>query len=193
MEIIAFNSNNDIRVKFLDEHGIEVSVTYSNFKRGCIKNPYDISVYGIGYIGEGKYMAKKNGKCTPEYHMWISMLQRCYSEKWKDKFPAYYGLCTVCDEWLNYQTFAGWYDKNYYPVPKRLHLDKDIILEGNKVYSPETCILVPQRINMLFISKRKDEEYISHIERVLEEYSEIVSAKVRDAILSRVESMRHPG
>ena len=29
-------------------------------------------------------------------------------------------------------------------------LDKDILIKGNKVYSPETCCFVPQEINCLF-------------------------------------------
>ena len=34
-----------------------------------------------------------------------------------------------------------------------MHLDKDILCKGNKVYSRETCIFVPERINTLFVKK----------------------------------------
>ena len=32
-------------------------------------------------------------------------------------------------------------------------LDKDILIKGNKIYSPETCIFVPQTINSLFVKR----------------------------------------
>ena len=32
-----------------------------------------------------------------------------------------------------------------------MHLDKDILCKGNKVYSRNTCIFVPHRINNLFV------------------------------------------
>lgn len=68
--------------------------------------------------------------------------------------PAYYGISTVCEEWLNFQVFAKWYNENIYQVgTERMHLDKDILVKGNKFYSPDTCLIVPQRINMLFMQK----------------------------------------
>jgi hypothetical protein len=83
------------------------------------------------------------------------MLERCYSEKHRDKHSAY-AECTVCDEWHCYQTFAKWYEENYYIIDgERIHLDKDILVKGNKVYSPETCMFVPQRINMMFMDKSR--------------------------------------
>ena len=49
---------------------------------------------------------------------------------------------------------AEWIENNYYEVPgERMHLDKDILCKGNKVYSRETCIFVPERINTLFVKK----------------------------------------
>ena len=35
-------------------------------------------------------------------------------------------------------------------------LDKDILYKGNKVYSRETCIFVPKRINSLFVKRDND-------------------------------------
>ncbi len=53
MKIIRYNKSDDIDVMFLDEHSyVAQNVTYLNFKRGQIKNPFDKSIYGIGYLGK---------------------------------------------------------------------------------------------------------------------------------------------
>ena len=58
---------------------------------------------------------------------------------------------------MNFQNFAEWYEENKYEVHgEKIHLDKDILIKGNKIYSPETCLLVPQRINDLFIKRGND-------------------------------------
>ena len=61
---------------------------------------------------------------------------------------------------------------------------------GNRIYAPDKCLLVPQRINMLFKSRRTDNEYIKHIESVVNEYKNIMPAYVASAISDRVEHMR---
>ena len=44
----------------------------------------------------------------------------------------------------------------YYEIPgETMCLDKDILCKGNKVYSRETCIFVPQKINSLFVKSDK--------------------------------------
>lgn len=153
MKIVAINRKSDICVQFLDEFGyIKKHVTYQNFKRGQIKNPYDKTIFNVGYLGVGKYMARESSEGnTREYHIWHNILKRCYAEQHKEMYPAYYGVCTVCNEWLNFQNFAEWYHNNYYEVNERLHIDKDILFPGNKVYDLKHCILVPQKINALFI------------------------------------------
>ena len=57
MKIIEYVNSDNVTIKFLDEHGFEKNTTYSNFKNGCIKNPYDKIIFGVGYLGEGKYTA----------------------------------------------------------------------------------------------------------------------------------------
>lgn len=159
MKIIAYRKSNDIDVEFLDDfHYVMEHQTYSNFKNGLIKSPYDRTLYGVGYIGVGEYNTGTKEEHTKEYVTWRNMLRRCYDKKHKNKFPVYYGICTVCDEWHNFQTFAKWYHENiYYVGTERMHVDKDIISSDNKIYSPDTCFIVPQRLNMLF--KEKSNKY----------------------------------
>lgn len=157
MKIICYRHNTDIDVEFLDDfHYVKEHTTYTNFKRGQVKNPYDKTVHGVGCIGDGKYLTKEEDGYHPtrEYTTWIHMIERYYHEKSSWQYPAYYGICTVCDEWKCFQTFAEWYKEREYDIDGRLHLDKDIKIPGNTVYSPETCILVPQVINALFINKQ---------------------------------------
>ena len=122
-------------------------------KMGAIKNPFDITVFGKGYLGDGKYSGWINGKHTEEYEIWKGIIKRCYCEKQSNVFNSYYNISEVCDEWLNFQNFAHWYDNHKYECDGRLHIDKDIKYPGNKIYSPYHCLLVPQRINMLFMNK----------------------------------------
>lgn len=88
------------------------------------------------------------------------MLERCYGDKYKDVHSAYYNKCYVCDEWLNFQVFAEWYNENIYQIgTERMHLDKDILVKDNKIYSPNTCLIVPQSINEIFhVSGRKTKD-----------------------------------
>ena len=82
---------------------------------------------------------------------WKNMLKRCYDESARDKFPTYQN-CVVCDAWLKFSNFKRWYDKNHI---NGYHLDKDILIKGNKIYSPNTCCFVPQEINKLFTKTDK--------------------------------------
>jgi hypothetical protein len=83
------------------------------------------------------------------------MINRCYNPYYINKELSYID-CYVCEEWHNFQNFAKWYEENYYEIEgEKMCLDKDILIKNNKVYSPDACIFVPERINQLFI-KNKD-------------------------------------
>ena len=84
------------------------------------------------------------------------MLQRCYDNKTQEKYPTYKG-CQVCEEWHNFQNFAKWFEENYYEVEgENIDIDKDILCKGNKIYSPQTCVLSPHKINSLFVNRKND-------------------------------------
>ena len=83
------------------------------------------------------------------------MLQRCHDEKYHKKQPTYID-CEVSEEWLNYQNFAEWYYNNYYEIEgEKMCLDKDILHKGNKIYSSDNCVFVPNNINVLFTKSDK--------------------------------------
>lgn len=153
MIISRYNNVRDIDVYFPGYDWTIKHVQYNNFKKGNISCPYERRVFGVGYLGEGKYKSNENGKITKCYEVWHSMLQRCYDDKLKEKEPTYKG-CEVESYLLNFQNMGEWIENNYYEIPgERMHLDKDILCKGNKVYSRDTCIFVPQRINSLFIKR----------------------------------------
>ena len=118
------------------------------------RDPYEPTVYGIGFHGEGEYKPSYKGVHTPASRVWKNMLRRCYCEKYYSSKKTYEGA-TVCEEWHNYQNFAKWYEENCYQIDgDEIHLDKDILVKGNKVYSPETCVFVPEPINSLFTKRQ---------------------------------------
>lgn len=68
-----------------------------------------------------------------------------------------------CPYERRYFGFGYWDKENYYKIEsEKMCLDKDILYKGNKIYSPNTCIYVPERINTLFVKsdKNRGELYI---------------------------------
>lgn len=159
-KIIEYNNYSDILVEFQDAYKYKVRASYKEFKNGSIKNWYYPSVCGVGIVGERyKDYITSNKRKLPEYKMWSSMLSRCFDKKYKEKEPAYEDV-TCCEEWLLFENFYEWFhkqdnfDKCFYD--EDYAIDKDILFKGNKIYSPETCCLVPRIINSLFIKRARD-------------------------------------
>ena len=114
-----------------------------------------IAIYGKGIYEKGLHVAKKNGKHTKEYLVWRTMISRCYNPMYLKKHLSY-EKCEVCDEWLYFQDFCKWFDENYYEIDNEImNLDKDFLCGikniKNKIYSPDTCIFIPQEINKTII------------------------------------------
>jgi len=122
--------------------GYTVIVKFGNLKLGKVKDPYYPRVLGKGYIGEGFYRGSYASVDTPAYVAWRNMLGRCYDVGWVGVYKG----CSVHKEWLNFQTFAMWFYQNWV---HGYHLDKDIKVLGNKVYSKDTCLFVSEKDNIL--------------------------------------------
>ena len=155
MKIIEYRNAKDIDIYFPQYNWTFKHGRYSHFKEGSVICPYEKRFRGIGYLGEGEYKTRENNKETRCYHEWMKILQRCYDSSYQEKYPTYKD-CIICEEWMCYQNFAEWYYNNYYTINnEKMEIDKDILCKGNKLYNPQTCIIVPQRINKLFTKSNK--------------------------------------
>lgn len=154
--IVDYKSCSQVVIEHQDYKVHRMEVFSNQFMTGGIKNRYKPSVHGVGFLGIGEKSTRKDGKPTRAYEVWGGMLSRCYSEVEHKRHPTYKD-CTVADEWHNYQNFAEWYEGSDYGS-MGYDVDKDILVTGNRVYSPETCCLIPPEINTAFVlpSKKSD-------------------------------------
>lgn len=119
-------------------------------------------VYGVG-VNDANYVVQQHeylgrgvdGKvkrnlvwACPFYEQWKSMIGRCYSDKWKEKYPTYNNV-VCCGEWLVFSKFKQWMKEQDY---QEKQLDKDIIFIGNKIYSSATCAFVLPKTNKFVIA-----------------------------------------
>lgn len=104
----------------------------------------------IGYV-DGKQKRKLVWFC-PYYRVWHDMLRRCYSAKLQEKYTTYKG-CNVSEEWLTFSNFRAWMEGQDFDDKQ---LDKDILIEGNKVYSEDTCVFVSSRVNLFTTDRGND-------------------------------------
>ena len=107
-------------------------------------------VFGVG-INDADYKTSPviNGKqyqCIV-YRVWRHMMERCYSPEWHARQPTYIG-CTVDERWHSFMSFREWYLSQ--PNCFDLCLDKDILYPGNKIYGPDTCVMVTYAVNNFY-------------------------------------------
>ena len=149
-KILKYNNKTNVEIQFL-KTGFEMFARLGDIRNGEIKDPYSQSVYGVGVLGT-KYQPTINGVKTKEYGLWADMLRRCYSDGFKKKYPTYEG-CEVSENFKSFEYFYEWCHKQIGFANKDWHLDKDLLVKGNKVYSESTCVFIPSEINLL-LTKR---------------------------------------
>lgn len=150
--VINYINSSNVLIKHFDAHATISNVTSGSLRRGKFSSPYSPTLCGIGFIGIGDFAACQNYEISREYSLWSGMMKRCYDKRYHIKNPRYKG-CTVSEDWHNFQNFAEWLDNHEFSKDKGYQVDKDIINQGNKIYSAENCTLVPQEINKLLITR----------------------------------------
>ena len=145
-KVLKYNDARNVEIQFL-KTGFETVATLGNIRKGYVKDLYSPSVYDVGILGN-KYQSKVNGVMTKEYKLWQSMLERCYSDVYKKRYPTYEG-CEVSDNFKSFEYFYEWCHSQIGFSNQGWHLDKDLLIKGNKVYSETTCVFLPKDINSL--------------------------------------------
>lgn len=112
------------------------------------------------FRGYDRYLDPERG-LTKEYY-WSAcnnMTSRCYNEHFHEIRPEYIG-CQMCPEWReSRENIVQWIYENMYVIPgETMSIDKDLKIPGNKIYSPETCIILPVPINTFFTPERNKKE-----------------------------------
>ena len=128
-------------------------------------------IFGVGINDTNDIVISNNTKDICYQH-WYDMIRRCYDPKSLSRNPTYKG-CYVCEEWNKFSNFKKWFDDNYV---EGWQLDKDILIKGNKVYSPETCCFIPKVINLLLNKKQNSRgDYPIGVSKRLDKYTSCVS------------------
>lgn len=109
--------------------------------------------YGFGLNSKGRYKTKIKGKHTKSYQSWRDMIRRCYDPT-TVRYHAYGGRgVTVTSSWRDYQEFAKWYESISTFQGIKYVLDKDFC--GGRIYSPNTCLLLPYYLNASIVDTYK--------------------------------------
>jgi len=152
-----------VKVRFINT-GYETIVPFTNAYNGSIKDPYNPTVFGVGYIGNitpDKYT-------KDEYDMWYHMLSRCYNPK-NERYHKYGGAgVTVVERWFSLENFIndlpklpGYNEMKFgYKDRAKYSLDKDILQEGKhdneKYYGPDVCIIIKISDNSRFVKANRE-------------------------------------
>ena len=102
---------------------------------------FNDSPYNVNWTEDGKV------KRCPIYACWKDMLLRTNQKTNQKTRLISYTDCTVHPDWLYFSKFLSWAKPRF---RDGYQLDKDLLVQGNKVYSPETCVFLPRALNCLF-------------------------------------------
>lgn len=108
-------------------------------------------IHGVGVNDADYAIKKKFGETVilcPFYLVWAEMLRRCYSAKFKARNKTYADCCAAND-WLTFSNFKSWMELQDW---RNKEIDKDILVVGNKIYSPETCVFVSHATNSFLLN-----------------------------------------
>lgn len=151
MIIVEYLNSKEVVVKFLNT-GYVTKEWFSSVKSGEVRDKSLPTTCGVGFIDVDGASIDKN--MTKEYSLWNNMINRCYNENLRHKHSTY-ADCKVSEDWRYLSNFKEWCNNQVGYDQEGWHLDKDILANGNKEYSQETCCFVPKEINCALPSSKK--------------------------------------
>ena len=143
--VLDYIDCSNVLIKFENSGAIK-TVRADHLRCGNIKDQTQPTVYGVGVVGEN---FDKGESHSLTYNTWNGMLQRCYDPKLKQRRKTY-ERCFVDTVFLDYEYFKEWCHNQKGFGNKGWNLDKDILSNEVKVYSPDTCCFIPPEINSMF-------------------------------------------
>lgn len=138
--VVGYKDNRNVWVKFLKTNNV-VKTSWRNVTIGNIKDKQIGTCKGFGIIGTKYNPSSQAGT------VWYGIVQRCLR-----------GYADLYEEWQYLDNFGDWYYKNHYGGD--LHIDKDLLSGGGKLYSPNTCIMLPSKFNSMISKFRGAAGYI---------------------------------
>lgn len=117
-------------------------------------------VTGNSRNSAGKWIGTQTVDGTPYetqiHSAWSNMKGRCRKHTKHHTIHPTYNECSIVPEWEDFQVFADWYSsqvgfESRGDDGRVFQLDKDVLLVGNKLYGPDTCVLIPSQLNCFFI------------------------------------------
>ena len=150
IKVLEYKNNKQVVIMFLNT-GFITEESMGVIRSGHIRDSSLPTTCGFGYIdiegaSIGRYMTK-------EYRLWNGMINRCYNEKELSRNPTYKD-CYVSEDWRYLSNFKEWCNNQIGFDQECWHLDKDILVEDSKMYSPETCCFVPMEINVALVNNK---------------------------------------
>ncbi len=148
LEVIKYEKASKITVKV---HGPVEYEIITTLKKGIVHDKYSPSVAGKGILGDAENIDVK----SQVYTSWVGMLKSCYA--FSDHNPRAkinYGDCSVGDDFLYFPNYIAWFNKQI--VKPGWQLDKDLLVPGNRIYSPDTCIFLPRSLNTFLTIRKND-------------------------------------
>jgi len=146
-------SNSRAIVEFVGT-GYVCNCQLSNLVAGKVKDMRAPSVYGVGYLDmDLRIPPRESGSEVRRlYDLWANMLKRCYTD------PTYRD-CSVDPRWHSFRVFMNTVQDvpgySEWCAGAGMHLDKDIRVPGNRVYSRDTCLFVPAEDNLADAANRR--------------------------------------
>lgn len=194
--IILGKSDKKVRNRYYYKGYFEGYTKIINFRldiaqKGNVKNPDKPDKYG--------FLCDEKNTNSHIYYVWKNMERRCYYPECSHYYLYGGKGIKVSSEFKTYSKFKNWYINNS-NGDFSLELDKDckcIVDNIPKIYSSETCILLPPEINTFIstigkgIYKTKSNTYCVRLRRVYKKVNKNFKTLSEAIIYKKAEDMSY--